>query len=574
MSPRRSRPLPEYNIRLGQQTLRVVAKHLGSLWVIRWFLDQLGVTEIIDRQCQRDGRAALSHGQVVAALVANRLTAPRPLYRVQDWASEWAVEEVFGIRAELLGDDRLGRTLDALADHLETLKGSVAWAAIERFGVDTAVFHWDFTSLSFFGAYEDQDEAAPEVTWGHAKGHAPQGLKQVLLGLAVTADGGIPFNPTPADGSAAEVSQVIPAMEALKKAARRSDFILVGDTKLISRRNMLAACAAGVRFCAPAPASADLDQAFRAIPPQQFRPLPYTSEREERKPPQERTVYLGTEQPWILSDRKGQTYTLRRIFIISSEEQAACRRNRQRQMERAEAEFRRLRGNLGTRWYDTADKVQTQVNRILRERRVASLYRIQVGDPVDGKPTFTWERDEAALAEAEALDGFYVLLTNLPADAYDTTAVLRLYKEQYRVEQRFGDFKGPLAVSPLFLKDNRRIASLVFVVYLALLIYCLLQRQARRALQEADKARWTPLPRQGRRRPTYSIHDPAASGKIRWAVGQPAERPTGSNLLRRLAHLTIGITVVGGQRQVLVPELDPITAKIHELLDVPLPFSI
>lgn len=572
MSPRRNRDLPEYEIRLGQQTLRFVTKQLGSLWVIRSFLDRIGVVDIIDRQCPSGGRALLTHGQVIAALVANRLTAPRPLYQIKQWATEWAVEEVFNVRADQLNDDRLARALDAIYPHLEQLKGSVAWAAIERFGIDTAVFHWDFTSLSFFGAYDDQDEAAPEVTWGHPKGHAPPDLKQILLGLAVTQDGGIPFNPTPADGSAAEISQVVGAMEALKKAARRSDFILIGDTKLISRRNMLAACAAGVRFCAPAPASRELDKAFRAIPREEFRPLAYPSEREERKPAHERTTYLGTERPWELADAKGHRYPLRRIFVISSEEQAACRKNRQRQMERAEAQFRKIQANLGTRWYDTPDKVRERVGRILRERRVTSLYRIDVGGE-PGAPTFTWERDEAAIAEAEALDGFYVLITNLPADEYDTAAVLQLYKGQHRVERRFGDFKGPLAVRPVFLKDNRRIASLVFVVYLALLVYCLLERQVRKALQDPEKARFTPVLDGRRRRLTHPIHDPAAAGKIRWRVGGPAERPTGRNILEKLRPLVIGVTTTPRQHRIIPPELDPITRKIHELLGVPLPFS-
>jgi transposase len=34
----------------------------------------------------------------------------------------------------------------------------------------------------------------------------------------------------------------------------------------------------------------------------------------------------------------------------------------------------------------------------------------------------------------------------------------------------------------LFLKDNKRIAALLFIVYLALLIYCLIEREIRLAL--------------------------------------------------------------------------------------------
>ncbi|MET9089334.1 hypothetical protein ABZX77_47035 [Streptomyces sp. NPDC004237] len=62
---------------------------------------------------------------------------------------------------ELLNDDRIARALDAIAPHLEKITGSVGAQAITEFGVDTAQIHWDLTSMSLFGAYEDQEEGSP-----------------------------------------------------------------------------------------------------------------------------------------------------------------------------------------------------------------------------------------------------------------------------------------------------------------------------------------------------------------------------------------------------------------------------
>ena len=45
-----------------------------------------------------------------------------------------------------------------------------------------------------------------------------------------------------------------------------------------------------------------------------------------------------------------QTYPLRRLFVLSSEERAACQRNRARQRERAEAEIMGVLGRVGSRW--------------------------------------------------------------------------------------------------------------------------------------------------------------------------------------------------------------------------------
>ena len=47
------------------------------------------------------------------------------------------------------------------------------------------------------------------------------------------------------------------------------------------------------------------------------------------------------------------------------------------------------------------------------------------------------------------------------------------------MERRYSDIKGPLAVAPIFLQHNRRITALITVICLALLIFCLIEREVR-----------------------------------------------------------------------------------------------
>jgi hypothetical protein len=114
----------------------------------------------------------VTHGQVIEALVANRLTSPRPLLRVTDRAREWAVTEVLGIAPDALNDDRIGRALNAVADQLEQVIGSVGARAIATFGIDVARLHWDMTSISLYGAYEDP-RLACAAALGQAQGPPP-----------------------------------------------------------------------------------------------------------------------------------------------------------------------------------------------------------------------------------------------------------------------------------------------------------------------------------------------------------------------------------------------------------------
>lgn len=120
-------------------------KLLGSLPVVAEFCRRLDLAGIVDRACPVRQVARVSHGQVIETLVANRLTSPRPLLHVADWAGQWAVEEVFGIDPAVLNDDRIGRALDAIAPELEHIVGSVGARAIAVFGIDVARLHWDMT---------------------------------------------------------------------------------------------------------------------------------------------------------------------------------------------------------------------------------------------------------------------------------------------------------------------------------------------------------------------------------------------------------------------------------------------
>src|ERR1019366_5305867 len=123
-----------------------------------------------------------------------------------------------------------------------------------------------------------------------------------------------------------------------------------------------------------------------------------------------------------------------------------------------------------------------------KTRRVAGYLTTTTGtDPGTGKPTLQWGYDQAALETESATDGWYALLTTLdPAEA-GTPDVLLRFKGQEASERRYGNYKGPLAVAPMFLQHNRRIAALITVICLALLVFSLAGRQVRAQIAPAAK---------------------------------------------------------------------------------------
>jgi transposase len=519
-----------------------VEKLLGALPVVADFCRRLDLEGIIDRACPVRQVATLTHGQVICALVANRLTSPTPLRRVEDWAATWAVEETFGIAPAALNDDRIGRALDAIAPRLDAIVGSVGARAIAAFGIDTARLHWDMTSISLYGAYDQPEEGFVAPRFGHPKDRRPD-LKQVQTGLAVAGDGGVPVWHRGYHGGAGEVAQVAGAMRALRQLAGPRRFLVVGDSKLVSYANLRAIMAAEVDFIAPASKTYVPAEVLAALDPQAAAPVDYLAERDQHKPPGRRGSYRVIQDTMTITGKRKADPPLRvrRVFVWSSARAGAAATARARKLERATGDLERLQRGLGSRHYPDADAVTARLAAITRSRRVAALLRAEVGtDPATGKPTLTWWFDQTALAAEQATDGWYALVTNLDPARVDAAGVLARYKGQEIVERRYGAFKGPLAVAPLFVQSNRRIQALVTVICLALLIFCLVERQVRRAIAP----------------------DRTLDGLY---VGQPA-KPTGRLIFQALAGLRL--IPASGHDPPIIPQPPPLQAHLLQLLDV------
>jgi transposase len=342
------------------------------------------------------------------------------------------------------------------------------------------------TSISLYGGYANSDPDYPAPAWGHPKDRRPD-LKQIQAGIAVSADGAIPVFHQAYDGGAGEVAQVIDAMHALQNLAATPGFLMVGDSKLLSHGNITAMTTAGVSFLAPLAAARVPAGLFAGIDPATTVAVDYVAQRDTGKPAEKRCVYRVTEDVMsIAGPRKTDpVHQVRRVLVHSSANQAAAVSARTLKLGKARTELDTLVRTAGTRHHPDTAAVVAKAAQISRHRRVgAYLHTSITDDPDTGKPVFSWYYDQAAIDAEAATDGWYALLTNLdPADA-DPAEVLRRYKAQNTVEQRYSTIKGPLAVAPMFLQTNRRITALITVICLALLIFSLIEREVRHRLAE------------------------------------------------------------------------------------------
>jgi hypothetical protein len=300
----------------------------------------------------------------------------------------------------------------------------------------------------------------------------------------------------------------------------------------------------GVTFVAPASKTYVPAAQLAGLTVEQAARVDYVAQRDQARPADRRGRWHVTEDAMSLAGprKSDPVVALRRVFVHSSARADAAGRARALKLERARGDLERLERGLGSRHYPDQDKVSARIAVFASQRRAGACLRARAGtDPGTGKPTLAWSFDAGAIDAEAATDGWYALLTNLGPGQADATQVLLLYKGQEAVERRYSAFKGPLAVAALFLKSSRRIAALVTVICLALLIFCLVERQVRQALAEQDKTKIEGL-----------------------YAGRPAT-PTGRLIFESLA--TMKIIPGTGQNPPVIPQPTPLQLRLLALLD-------
>ncbi len=247
--------------------------------------------------------------------------------------------------------------------------------------------------------------------------------------------------------------------------------------------------------------------------------MDYTAERDTGKPPDRRDVYRVLEDTFDIPGRRKSdpVHTLRRILVHSTGNARGQATARAKRLAKATADLDKVVAGAGGKYYGTGEKIAARIGVITKTHRVGDVLRTAITADPAGRPVLTWWFDADVLAEQAAADGWYSLLTTVPAQDADAAEILTDYKGQAGVERRYGDFKGPLAVAPMFLHNNKRITALITVICLALLVFSLIEREVRQALN----------------------HD-GGDGKMTGLYPDNRRiRPTGRMILRTLSSLTM-----------------------------------
>lgn len=536
---------------MGRRVKGLQVKVIGGLPVVAAFLQELGFGRIIDEMVPWEGNIPL--GTLAELMVVNRLLQPTAQFRIGSWAQQAGLTDFYGISAEALNDDLLGRALERLAKHHGSTDAALVLRMVKRFGLRVSQIHCDLSDVELYGAYERQlrdpllppDPTAPQPAYGRPKS-GRRDLKHIQFRINVTSDGAVPLTHACLDGNTAESTTHLANLQDLRKLLPGSDFLYIGDSKVDTEENLLDIDAHGGKFLCTGALLLHLQTKYFEQA-HELRDVEYCPQSQVHLPPEQRDRYRAFElREEIRGPVAGRRHRLRyRLIFVWSEAKARQEaKTRERHVATIRTEFEKVERTLNKYSLKTQEAVIRRLEQVKGKYAEGALFVYELRQHRGGRLSLTWQIDEAKLERAKQLEGVYVLKTTLPKHTHSIATALKTYKEQIHVERRIGNIKGPLAVAPMFLEKPERMAGLMCIVMWALMVLALMERTVRTNLGG---------------KPLYGLYP----------ENRPCRAPTGRSILESFAMHSVVIQISHGRRIRTLADFSPLQQRLIELLGIP-----
>jgi transposase len=504
--------MPSFALPALPVAARLEVLQVDAAPIVRHFLDRLDLPGLFDRHlaCLPGRRPDLPSSTILGVLVSNLLLSREPLYAMSSWASSF-VPEHLGLlpgQAALLNDDRCGRAVDHLfrSDRASLLTATVL-KAIKSFRLGLTEFHQDTTTVTVTGEYADQPPATDanrpaRITRGYNKDHRPD-LKQLVYDRTVTADGAVPIHCNILDGNTTDDTVHQQNWLALRDLLGHSDFLYVADSKLCSKDNMKLIEDNKGRFLTVMPKTHKEDKRFRLWA--QHNDVPWSALFTRKNP-------RGKSKPALrysgYEDFEGSADGYRILWYLSSQKRRCDKEARRKKLNKTRKHLERLRPRGRAGVFRSKEAAQEAIDRVLAKAKVRDWLKVEIDEQVQeekvqvgpGRPgpdtqyttaiqksyTIRVEENKEALELAERCDGIFPLMTN--DKGLSLKQALKKYKYQPYAEKRHEQMKSVFGVMPVWLKNSKRVESLLWLYHLVDLVQALLEREVRQQMENAGIA--------------------------------------------------------------------------------------
>jgi transposase len=439
---------------------------------------------MIDARLGPEAQEVITPGAAVAGMVLNGLGfANRPLSLTPQFVANKPLDLLFheGLRAAALNRFQLGRPLDEVdAYGCGLLCSELALAVCAQDGVERRFQHLDTTSVALTGEYlPDGDEQAIAITHGYSQDHRPA-LKQAVVELMVSQDGGVPFVSQRWDGHASATPILHERAQALMATLQASPTprYLVADSKLYHEDH--AAHRPALGFITRI---AHTRKLVSQVITQALRWDTWHRLDDATRDQRAARGHDGMAQRGLV------------VYSPAALERADATVSTAQQRE-YEATAKQL-FHLQARRFETSEAAKAALAAVAKRwtyHQVDAYTRLEhkrygrKGRPTPTSPikVIAWPIHGPVRAEVDDMErrqqsqACFVLGTNMDEHQVSAAEVIRAYKGQGQAEGGFRFLKDPRCfVASLLVKQPARIQGLLTVMTIALLVYSVAQRRLR-----------------------------------------------------------------------------------------------
>ena len=446
------------------------SRSFGAVW-LGWLLWQaLELDELCGALLPR-GRETVGWAEVIAILVIARLCEPSSeLHVAERWYRTTGLEDLLGVAAESIYDERLYRALDRLLPHKQAIELHLVKRLGELFDLDYDLLLYDVTSTYFEGV------ADPAIAKrGYSRDHRPDCV-QVNIALVVTREG-MPLGYEVFAGNRTDVTTVQEIVSSMEARFGKANRVWVMDRGMVSAKNIAWLNDTGRRYVIGT-ARSELRRWAREIADK-------TDWRHIRE---------DVEVKICRGPDGEETFLLCRSASRVEKERAMHSRFSQRIEEGLASLARRIAKS--TRALDRGS-IERQIGRLLeRNARAAARFSITITeeDNVASGLNLQWTQRPEWDDWARMSEGTYILRSNI----HDWTdeELWRTYIQLTEAEAAFRIQNSDLAIRPIWHHKQERIKAHILVCFLAYALWKTLQQwQSRAGLGDSPRTILTELSR-------------------------------------------------------------------------------
>jgi transposase len=385
--------------------------------------------------------------EAVCALVAARILAPHSKLATTRWWHTTTVPEEFGV--EQIDEDDLYEAMDWLLERQGRIQQKLAARHLQQ----GALALYDLSSSYFEG------QCCPLAKIGHNRDGKKNKL-QVNYGL-LTTRGGCPVAVSVYEGNTNDAKTLLPQVTQLREAFGLERLVLVGDRGMISHKAI----------------EKDLQHVeglawITALKSGQIRALIEGG-----------ALQLGLFDERSLFELSDPKYPGERLIACRNPQLAELRAyKRQQLLQATEKELQKVRSSVQNGRLSGKGAIGVRAGRVVNKYKVAKHFELTIQE---SRFDFAIRHEQVA-AEA-ALDGIYVIRTNVAEQQMSAPDTVRNYKALADVERAFRSLKTvDLKVRPIHHRLEQRVRAHIFLCMLAYYVEWHL-REAWRELLFADE---------------------------------------------------------------------------------------